>query len=298
MFIHWGGDNSGKTEFLQASYANEFDVGYIMRSSICTYTDIEYNDTACVVTKRFYGKNNGFRYEKMEEKRYTKPHTMWGEEYGKEISPQIDTTRRWRENPKEEYKNVVRTNKLKAYTKTFSSPFSLKSIGLDEMNIIVKPAELHVENTSIVNQLKSFSHTHIVPYRVITEPVQLIPKIQMWEPHIHGYQYNNVFQQYDERPDLVFEYLSGFYREQRYVEEKLREQNVDYVYYDMDTYDVASVTGLEKNFPLPESHYLWKNPDDPDTKKRFDKALEICDAYLKSTGLSDTRLDFRSKDGI
>ena len=203
------------------------------------------------------------------------------------------TTRQFRKRPKD----VVRNNKLKAYTKTFTSPFSLKSIGLDEMNILFKSVAPHVENTSTVNQLKSFSHTHIVPYRVITEPEKLIPKIQMWSDHRDDSHYKTVFQQYDERPDLVFKYLSSFFREQRYIEEKLREQNVDYVYYDMDSYDVASVTGLEKNFHLPESYHLWKL-DDPDTKKRFDKALEICDAYLKSTGLSDTRLDFRSKDGI
>jgi hypothetical protein len=293
MFVYWGGNNSGKKEVQQTVYANEGKIGYLLDTAIITYTDIVFTDTGCDVTKRFWGKNSGFRYEQIEWKRYNTPHSWWGAEYGKERNPQIDTTRQFRKRPKD----VVRNNKLKSYTNTFTSPFSLKSIGLDEMNILFKTVAPHVENTSVVNQLKSFSHTHIVPYRVITEPEKLIPKIQMWSDHRDNSHYKTVFQQYDERPDLVFEYISSFFREQRYVEEKLREQNVDYVYYDLDSYDVASVTGLEKNFHIPESYHLWKL-DDPDTKKRFDKALEICDAYLKSTGLSDTRLDFRSKDGI
>ena len=190
----------------------------------------------------------------------------------------------------------MRNARSELYTGTYTAPFSLKSIGLDETNITLKYCPHHL-GRNVVNQLKQFPHTHIVPYRVIKEPERLIHKIQMWSPYKNRGQYNNIFEQYEDNPDLVFAYMATFYKEQRYIEEKLREQNVDYVYYDLDTYDLASITGLEKNWNIPESYHLW-NLKDPETKKRFDKGVEICDAFLKTTGLTDTRLDFRSKDGI
>ena len=292
MFIYWGGSNTGKKEVQQTCYINEASHTYLLKNTIKTYTDIKCTDVGCDVTKTEYGKKSGFRYEKLESKRYHIKHTQWRTTYGEEIHPQIDYSIKFDVKPIQTMRNL----RSEYYTGTYTSPFSLRSIGLDETNITLKYRPHHL-GKNIVNQLKQFPHTHIVPYRVIKEPERLIHKIQMWSPHKNGYQYNNVFEHYEHRPEEVFAYLAMFYKEQRDIEERLREQNVDYVYYDMDTYDLASVTGLEKNWHIPESYHLWKL-DDPDTKKRFDMGVEICAAFLKSTGLSDTRLDFRSKDGI
>ena len=300
MFIYWCGTNWGKKEVQQTCYINEASHGYLLKNTIKTYADIKCTDVGCDVTKKEYGKNSGFRYEELESKRYHLPHTKWRSTYGEELYPQIDY------NVKFDIKPIaaMRNARSELYTGTYTAPFSFKSIGLDEMNILFKYRPHHLER-SVVNQLTQFGHTNIIPYRVIKDPERLVHKIQMWSPYKNKFQYNTIFENYEDKPEEVFAYMATFYKEQRDIEERLREQNVDYVYYDMDTYDLASVTGLEKNWhtyegnpdDVPESYHLWKL-DDPETKKRFDKGVEICDAFLKTTGLTDTRLDFRSKDGI
>lgn len=301
MFVYWGAICSGKCEAYAHAYFNESPISTLYADHIGVNTNIKCDDTDVnwkwEYKSKHYGKKDSFKYEILDEvKRYKSYEDRYRNNYGTEYHPQIERSRRVT------VKRAKKQKRFSEYTGTYKLPFSLKSIGLDKTNII--PQSLHwrteESNKSIIRQIKSFNHINIIPYRVIDNFESVIHKIQMWCPDFCNFEYEDVFDCYTKNKDLVFDYLATFYREQRNIEVLLQEHGLNYEYYDMDTYDLASITGLPRNYTHPdgaESYRLW-NLDDPDTKKRFDMAVDICEEFLKVTGLTDTRLEFRAKDGI
>lgn len=293
MFVYWGATNSGKWHAIQHCHVNDSPYSMLSNNTIDVRTNIRSNDLNTEYDRKLYAKKNTCRYETIKEEKRSFSFESAAKKHGVEYYPQIDKSRRITNQRRENHEDLTK------YTGTYESPFSLKSIGLDKTNIILQYSRVAFNN-KILNQLKNFNHINIIPYRVINSVDPLVSKIQMWSPSKYNYEYENVFDCYTKNKDLVMKYLAEFYEEQRDIELLLKQNNVKYEYYDMDTYDLASITGLSKNPSLPncsDGYKLW-NLNDTDTKKRFDKAVDICEEFLKVTGLTDTRLDFRAKDGI
>jgi len=297
MFVYWGANNGGKLSMWQHCVYNESPYALLNKQSIKKVTDIKTiidgTEWSSEFTETTYGKNNSFKYEVSLQRINRMDSLTERANYGREIDPQIDPGRKVYRKPKV----AKRLFNESLYTGTYKTPYSFKSIGLDQVNISLQAVN-HTD--AIVKRLKPFDHTHILPYRVIKNTDTLIHKIQVWDPSFHNYQYKTFFDCYDDCKELAWEFLARYYKDQRNTEHILQQNNIKIVYYDMDTYDLKSVTGLDKNITYsngPDTFRLW-NLDDPDVKNRYNKAVDICEEFLNTTGLTDTRLEFRSKDGI
>tara|TARA_R100000027_G_C2227768_1_gene88149 strand:- start:22 stop:918 length:897 start_codon:yes stop_codon:yes gene_type:complete len=298
MFVYWGTTNTGKRDVQEHCALNESPFSILYDNVITKCHNIKLIDVydggyKCEYDETEYAKNSGFRYEVVSKKHTHFISDEWRSlRWGAERTPQIDLDRLIT------IKDKGLIGQGRVYSGTYEAPFSFKSIGVDKTNIVIK----HTSGIQhkIIKQLKQLDYVHIIPYRVIDNIDSLIMKIQMWDPKKYNNEFEDIFDCYNKRKDLVMTYLSDFYRKQRDTESLLQEYGVEYQFYDLDTYDLRSFTGLEKDFihpDGPETYRLW-NLDNPDTKKRCDMAIDICTEFLEITGLTDTRLEFRAKDGI
>ena len=277
---------------------NEVSFTILYHYVIEKYDNMKLIDTyecgyKCKYDRTEYAKDTGFRYKIVSKKRKKYISDNWRNiRWGAEKTPQID-----REKIIELPKDKL-PGKGRIYSGTYEAPFSFQSIGVDKTNIVIR--NTYDIQHKIIGQLKKLNYDHIVPYRVVDNIDSLIMKIQMWNPKNYNNEFEDIFDCYNKRKDLVITYLSDFYRKQRDTESVLQKHGVEYQFYDLNTYDLRSFTGLEKDFihpDGPETYRLW-NLDNPDTKKRCDMAIDICTEFLEITGLTDTRLEFRAKDGI
>lgn len=211
----------------------------------------------------------------------------------KEPYPQIDYRFKFSEE-----RRIKRSRKVTlSDPNPYEFPCILKSIGLDTCHI-VQSMDMVVNYKHIIRQVLSFPHKHIVPYRTYKDPTELVHRLHQYNI-VDGFfgKYNSVFDMYEKSKDDCWKYISYFDTKNRNLEAILIDSGKKFSYFNLDEDSYCDVFGfkipLEKNLTTPQY-----NLDDSDTRGRYNRALDICQEYLEVTGCKDTRLEYRSKDGI
>ena len=299
MFVYWGGLQTGKKCVKFTCMLNEINHTVLAPSNISQVTNIkttvDNNGWRSTFVDSVYTKTSKkSKLEKVLTKNRRCAEGDMNQRAGYEEFPQIDpsmVSKKYVDN--DELSVVMDRKKYNPY----SFPFSLKSIDVHKTAIIGTPA---IHDLAVFRQISSFEgYTHIIPYKVLKDPKPLLPIIHAWQPSVTNFEHKDIFKLYDENKDILFKFIGSIWEHQRNVEQILKDLNVDYIYYDMDTHDLSTVLDVEKHLDssIDTGYPIW-NLSDPVVKERYERCWDICDEFLKVTGLTDTRLDFRAKDGI
>lgn len=285
-YIYWGGPNSGKHDVRLNCQINSI-------SSAIIYPDhvwIDYatrNDVIIKVkSQKVYVKKNG------------KP--IYGKEYNiknninninlipREEDPQISINYRCVKNPEiEKYKHIE--NKHKDICETLPYVTELvKDIPVLLLNIKT------FEYKEIINKiLKLENAVHIIPYRKKVTIKSILSKINMYTSYDDNLNY---FELYEKNKSKAFNWLDNFIFKQRKIEKLLIDNKIKITYFDLDEYDYSIFDFkdyLKQNLTQP-----IYDIEDPEIKKRYDKACLIAEEYIKVRNITDTRLSNQFIDDI
>ena len=107
----------------------------------------------------------------------------------------------------------------------------------------------------------------------------------------HGVNVKNVEDAYYTDKNLVWSHLDDFVRNNRNVEQKLKDHNIPYEYINLDTHDYKTLCDNK----LPRRHGVIRYNKD---SERYKFAERISKEYIHTRGLTDTRLSGRLTDSI
>lgn len=299
MFVYWGGHTSGKLELICHTLYNGYGVSQFMTKHIALRSNpvvvksgdewrVDFDLRWCLKKSK---KSSKISIHKVRRE-FTFAKAL--ERVIKEPNPQIVGS---------DDNLLTKTFfDIKFDGNVYDFPCNIKSLGVDKLGVdkefMVLGMKPIMGNTNILRQVLTFPHKHIVPYRKITSPIPFIHRIHQYNPDIfYAGQYDNVFDLYDKDRDKFFTWISRYERMNRDLEQILVNAGKQYEYFDLDNDSYCDVFGfkspLKKDFSRPVF-----NLEDPIVRKKYNKALDMCQDYIDTFNLTDSRLEYRAKDGI
>jgi|TARA_Y100000004_G_C8852652_1_gene385422 hypothetical protein len=296
MFVYWGAKATGKAELMTTTLVNNLSVGKFFRNSIKIKSNTVHiktgDDWHISVDDDTFAKES----DKSKLAVFPGKFEISNEGVNKHIltekNPQIDYTYQFNQVIDQK----IYDDAIKFRGNPYKFPCNLKSIGFDKCFMIMEMNAV-MKHKLVVRQVLKFPHKHVMPYRTYETPEHLVHRLHQFNP-INDGRYDNVFDMYEKSKEDCWKYISHFDTENRDLEAILVDSGVEYSYFALDHKDTYSdVFGLEVSLKqgLTKPKY---NLEDEETRKRYNKALDICQEYLDVTGITDSRLEFRSKDGI
>jgi|TARA_B100000085_G_C18446037_1_gene472822 hypothetical protein len=299
MFVYWGAKTSGKAEFAYNGGVNGYGHIWLKVHSVKVWDNprsiVSDDDWEIEYDKFIYTRDNTGKVLEYQKSDTVRGNYMRGK-MSREINPQIDPNQ----------KNIIPVGEMAAtyggepYS-IYKFPFNLKSMRLDTQKLILGVTEVVNEynpnSKSIVRQLLALPHKHIIPYRKYTDPRKLLHRVHQFKHITYGDEYKDVFDLYDRNKDEFFKYMSTFDRSNRDMEKILVDADKDYQFFDLDNDTYCD--SFNWSVSLPEGISApYYNLDDPTVLERYNKAVDMCQDYIDTLKISDTRLSYRSKDGI
>ena len=296
MFVYWGSYMSGKFELICNSLVNECGVVQFLGKYI------KFRSNPIVVSddlKVEYDNLSFFRESKNSKISCDKKRILldWSDETAQRSATLEKQYSRICNDQKQTFNELV-DNFPQWKGDVYTFPCNLKSMGVDKQYLLsgMKQAAKYPH---ITRQIFSFPHKHIVPFRKFTSPHSLLHRIELFNPKSTPFynECDSIFELYDKDKDKFFQHIKNFDRHTRDLEQVLVDAGVEYEYFDLDNDSYSDVfnwkVSLEHNFTKPKF-----NLDNPIVLEKYNKSLDMCQDYLDTFNITDTRLEYRSKDGI
>ena len=285
-YIYWGAINSGKADIYSRCILEEKPYIFFKKNYIhkCVPTKINEN-TYRDDSYNLWMYNEKYTETHIESRLYNREKIFQNTEINPQVTIDFIST---------EYNSWIVDRKKHIISREYSKSLykELPSITpiLETVDYAILGNVNFIHEDVCLKDVLSLNNTkHIIPYRVIKDPVSIISKINMYDD-------GDYFQLYKNNKCEAFKFLDKFVIAQRTVEKYLLDNNIEITYFDLDSFDY-SVCGFEsnivENLSIPD--YNLKNPD---IKQKYDLAYSIAQEYLDTRCLTDTRIRGTAIDGI
>lgn len=188
---------------------------------------------------------------------------------------------------------------------------------IDESSIILQPERLlgftdryHI----IIDGIKDlhYSFQEEITERLKTEIINVVPyktnlidwtTTKLNQTDFNRWGCKDLFDAYKKNKLIVWRCLDEFLLESRNLERILRNNNINYKYFNLDNDSYLDYFDLKYEFPdnfthltyeIETGHSVW----DEDAHKRYNQLLKIAEHYIHEKNITDLRLDGADKDGI